>query len=81
MEYIAGVEVELGEEDNYDHTHSFSPEAWPENVSQIPHTAKEELKRIAEAVTAEEKRLAMSNARRFLPCHYFDHICGSSTGS
>lgn len=79
MEYVAEEESELDEHDEVHH--SFSPQAWPENVSQIPRTEEEELKRIADATTAEGKCLAMDKARRFLPCHYFDHICGSSTGA
>lgn len=79
MEYIADKEAELDENGNIHH--SFSPEPWPDNVSQIPRTAEDELKRIADAATAPQKCLAMSKARRFLPCHYFDHICGTSTGS
>ena len=79
MEYVADKEGELDE--NRDIHHSFSPENWPDNVSQIPDSAEEEHKGIAEAATAEAKCLALSKARRFLPCHYFDHICGSSTGA
>jgi hypothetical protein len=79
MEYVAEKESELDENDEVHH--SFSPQEWPENVSQIPRTAEHELERIADASTPEGKCLAMSKVRRFLPCHYFDHICGSSTGA
>ena len=75
MEYVAQKEWELGI------YHSFSPEDWPENVSQILHSAEEERKNIANATTPEEKCRALSKARQFLPCHYFDQICGSSTGA
>lgn len=79
MEYVADKELELG--DNIEVHHSFFPLEWPENVSQIPSTAKQEREDIAKASTAQSKCLAMSKVRRFLPCHYFDHICGSSTGA
>lgn len=78
MEYIADEESNLDENDEI--CHSFSPEDWPENVSQIPRGEKE-WKDINEASTDDAKLRAMARARRFLPCHYFDHICGSSTGS
>ena len=76
MEYIAD------EEQRYDDvSHSFHPHKWPEDVSHIPLSAAAERKRIEEADDPEERCRAMFKARRFLPCHYFDHICGSSTGA
>jgi len=80
MEYVAEREAEPDENDE-SHHHSFSPQAWPENVSQIPRTEEHEFNEVENAHTPEAKCLAMSKARRFLPCHYFDHICGSSTGA
>ena len=79
MEYIAEKEEELGVGKQI--RHSFSPEALPDNVSQIPRSAVEELRAINDAPTPTAKICAMSPARRYLPCHYFDHICGSSTGA
>ncbi|KAL9118960.1 MAG: hypothetical protein Q9187_004487, partial [Circinaria calcarea] len=76
MGYIA--EKEENEDDGT--LHSFSPEGWPDNVSQVPRT-QEEKRQIAAANTPEDKCRAYSNTRRYLPCHYFDHICGSSTGA
>ncbi|KAF2849951.1 FabD/lysophospholipase-like protein, partial [Plenodomus tracheiphilus IPT5] len=48
------------------HPHSFYPMPFPENV--VHH----------EGVVKPYEEL--SPAERFLPCHYFDYICGSSTG-
>ena len=76
MEYIAVVEEEY-DDNTY---HSFSPEEWPDNVSQVPLT-DEEKRQIGAANTAEAKCRAISDTRRYLPCHYFDYICGSSTGA
>ena len=83
MEHIAAIEKQrkVSENGDVEVLHSFSPQAWPDHVSQIPPTAVEEHKRIEDANGAEAKCKAMYEARRFLPCHYFDHICGSSTGA
>jgi len=78
MEYIADKESRLDE--NGDIHHSFSPEEWPLNVSRIPHTAVDERRKIEDA-GPRDKCLATQKARRFLPCYYFDYICGSSTGA
>ena len=79
MEYIAAKERKLDENDEI-HS-SFWPEAWPDNASQIPLDKKEEQKRVADAEGPTEKLRAMSDGRKFLPCHYFDLICGTSTGA
>lgn len=60
--------------------HSFHPQKWPENVYQAPLTPEEEA-RINEAYDPEVKTRKLPRTRRYLPCHYFDHICGSSTGA
>ena len=77
MEYIA-----VKEEKDNDETHcSFSPEGWPENVSQVPLT-EEELNEVSNASNSSKARArATSKTRRYLPCHYFDYIGGSSTGA
>ena len=46
--------------------HSFAPEPFPSYVAQ--HAGK--------AVPFDQLQMT----QRFLPCHYFDLICGSSTG-
>lgn len=79
MEYVAAREAELDE--NGEVLHSFHPHEWPDNVSQIPSSAVEELRAINNAEGRKEQCRAMHTARRFLPCHYFDYICGSSTGA
>lgn len=79
MEYVANEELELDE--NQEVHHSFYPQHWPENVSQMPWSKEEVDRGIADATTVEQRCLKMDGARRFLPCHYFDHICGSSTGA
>lgn len=79
MEYIA-VE-EGGLEQDVEVLHSFHPKDLPENVSQIPAHAVDERRDIREASDLDARCRAMSIARRFLPCHYFDYICGSSTGA
>lgn len=62
--------------------HSFWPEQWPENVTQVPPT-KEQIE-VAEQGFIYNKEAqfdAMPAVQRYLPCHYFDYICGSSTGA
>lgn len=59
---------------------SFYPENFPPEVSHIPLSAEEE--NATEATTNNVARhRAMLETRRYLPCHYFDYICGSSTGA
>ncbi len=60
--------------------HSFHPEDWPDNVSQAPLT-KEEKRPVQAAYDKEIILRSHPRTRRYLPCHYFDHICGSSTGA
>ena len=74
MEYIGDEEEE---ENSY---HSFDPEGWPDNVYQTPLTEEEE-RPIKAAYDAKLKQRSLPRNRRFLPCHYFDFICGSSTGA
>ena len=76
MEYIAEKE----EEEDDEIYHSFSPEGWPDDVSHVPLTDEERTQR-NHADTAEAKCRAIHKTKRYLPCHYFDYIGGSSTGA
>ena len=60
--------------------HSFFPEAWPENVTQVPLT-EEEATACKNAYSQEDRLRAISRSQRYLPCHYFDEICGSGISS
>lgn len=62
--------------------HSFWPEEWPENVTQVPPT-KDQINVADEGFknNKEARFHAMPPVQRYLPCHYFDYICGSSTGA
>lgn len=50
---------------------SFSPEVYPENVSHVPLSIED----------TTSKTHSTKESRRYLPCHYFDYIGGSSTGA
>ena len=76
MEFVAEAE-EKCDRQIY---HSFHPEPWPDNVSQIPLT-HEEQERAGKANDGQHKARVLPQARRYLPCHYFDNVCGSSTGA
>lgn len=81
-EKIAQEEEEEAEElDGKMVHHSFWPQPLPLNVSQVPRS--EDLhKKIEEANNnPEAQRRAIPKPQRYLPCHYFDVICGSSTGA
>ena len=67
------------EEEKCRHYHSFEPQDWPENVYQTPLTKEEEDK--MKEVDLHMKVRELLRPRRYLPCHYFDYICGSSTGA
>lgn len=61
--------------------HSFWPHPFPENATQGPFSLDEERQlKLADGDQAA-KCNALKDARKFLPCHYFDYICGSSTGA
>ncbi|KAH6633378.1 acyl transferase/acyl hydrolase/lysophospholipase [Boeremia exigua] len=49
--------------------HSFLPSELPPNVTQCPRPPR------------DQQPSKAFYAQRFLPCHYFDLLCGSSTGS
>lgn len=88
MEIIAEVEEEqeevkeeiTEEQDGEKVHHSFWPQPWPNNVSQVAPT-RGQRRRMEDALTAGDRRRAIPRAQRYLPCHYFDYICGSSTGA
>ncbi|KAK4944682.1 hypothetical protein LTR10_015852 [Elasticomyces elasticus] len=60
------------------HIHSFTPQPFRQNACQVL-TPKEMRQRDA-ALTEEDKITVLEPVKRFLPCHYFDYIGGSSTG-
>ena len=76
MEYVA-IEEEKEDSATY---HSFYPNSWPINVSQIPPTNNKQ-RHNDEDESEEAKTRRLPPARRYLPCHYFDSLCGSSTGA
>lgn len=61
------------------HQHSFQPEVYPENVSQT--LSEREMQALSSARNDQQKLRALDDTRRYLPCHYFDFIGGSSTGA
>ena len=85
MEYIEEAEMEnVGDEYNSPRGfHSFWPQERPPNVSHVP-LDKEETQKLRDAEHTDDQRVhfrALRPNRRFLPCHYFDFIVGSSTGA
>ncbi|KAK4957349.1 hypothetical protein LTR10_005311 [Elasticomyces elasticus] len=60
-------------------THSFHPLPYPEEASQLPlNDAEKREKRMRDPAG---KVQGLDAARRYLPCHYFDYIGGTSTGA
>lgn len=77
-------EVEPSDEENdLNGLHSFWPEEWPANVCHGPYEAEEcnRLQKVRSDSSKKAKCQAYKRSRRFLPCHYFDYIFGSSTGA
>lgn len=75
-----------GQSNTFEGLHSFWPESWPgDYVSQVRLSADEIRNRDEARGEADQlavRQLAALKAhRRYLPCHYFDFICGSSTGA
>ena len=68
------------EEECYDALHSFDPLDFPLNVTQAPLTDKEKQK-VRQSCGSEDLLRNVPRTRRYLPCHYFDQIGGSSTGA
>ena len=77
MEYVALVELDYDGKAMY---HSFAPQNYPENVSQVPFK-EDEQEKWTDASGEDAKCCALLTTRRYLPCHYFDFIGGSSTGA
>lgn len=67
-------------EEGYSTYHSFFPEDYAERVSQV-HLTAEDARGVNKAKTKVDRLLALPRAQRYLPCHYFDYIAGSSTGA
>ena len=75
IEYIATAEAEAADA----HLHSFTPEHYPDVVSQVPLAGDAKTTYHAE-YSYELKLKAIPRSQRYLPCHYFDFIGGTSTG-
>lgn len=60
--------------------HSFWPQPWPDNVSQVPPGRNLRTKK-EEANNPEAQWRLLPPAQRYLPCHYFDYVGGSGTGA
>ena len=75
MEYIATEEAD--KEDA--HLHSFEPQDYPDVVSQVPLTGDAKANYNAQ-YNYDLKLAAIPRSQRYLPCHYFDYIGGTSTG-
>lgn len=77
MEYIARKEAALDKQT----LHSFHPQELPEGFSRVP---RNELAKQSDhdnhANDLDFDCRTMPEASRLLPCHYFDYICGTSTG-
>lgn len=57
--------------------HSFLPFDRPANVSWAEDLRS---KKARNGLNEDRKSIGSEESDRFLPCHYFDLICGSSTG-
>lgn len=91
MELI-GIEEERLVNDNsmpgnpFKGLHSFWPQSWPgDNISHVGLSVGEKERRNEARGEGEQlaarQLAALHKTRRYLPCHYFDYICGSSTGA
>ena len=76
MEEI-GIQEEIATEGKA--SHSFDPEKWPEELYDV--TMDKEEAQALEQAEGDKKLGTLYKERRYLPCHYFDYICGSSTGA
>ena len=84
MKYIAEEEEknEYYEEGDALVYHSFHPQNFPFELSTAVDLSSEERQKYKTAGDNYEAKIrALPEARRYLPCHYFDYICGSSTGA
>ena len=55
--------------------HSFLPEPYPRNVSQLPPISQ-----LPDNDVEDEGHIVIPPTRAILLCHYFDYIGGTSTG-
>ena len=78
MEFVADEE-ETSEHDDQRHDHSFVPHEWPSHVSHVWN--EEERRRLDDLKAHEKEYVALDKQKRYLPCHYFDYIGGTSTGA
>lgn len=78
MEYIGDEEERLEDPnaDGHSTCSSFLPFDYLGNFSHIPPEEKQRSKRDSHGSCCR-----ILQSRRYLPCHYFDFICGSSTGA
>ncbi|KAI9699600.1 MAG: hypothetical protein M1820_007099 [Bogoriella megaspora] len=67
MDYVADEEMKQSKPAE----HSFDPVPFPKYVSHGPFLSHED----------KNDHESWMNSRKFLPCHYFDIVCGSSTGA
>lgn len=58
--------------------HSFYPQRYPRNVSQNLTTDE---RRSFKNAQHDQDLSALGSDQCYLICHYFDYICGTSTGS
>ena len=77
MGCIADVEEERSTEEN-DDCHSFYPQGFPDHVSHV--TRSEEEGNRLDRLHSHEHFKALDKEKRYLPCHYFDYMGGTSTG-
>ncbi|KAG8531352.1 uncharacterized protein KY384_002981 [Bacidia gigantensis] len=78
LEVLINYIAEL--EEASESTHSFHPLPYPENVSQIPLTSQEGAHTDQSGMMDDDQIRELPPTRRYLPCHYFDLICGERTG-
>ena len=78
MYYIALQEEEIDKRTSS----SFSPRPYPHNVSHLPVSSESQRETEHGSENGEVGEVyAIELTRRYLPCHYFDYVCGSSTGA
>ena len=76
MDYIAEEEEEAIEDhSNHDTCSSFLPFGLPQHVSHAPND------RPRQSLQSNRPCCRLPSSQRYLPCHYFDYIGGSSTGA
>ena len=76
MALIAEEEESLST-DEHEH-HSFYPQNFPANVSHLDMNEGESTRLYH--IQSHEEYKAWDREKRYLPCHYFDYIGGTSTG-